>query len=152
MAGPILDIYRASELNRCLCEVLSASERSAIMKGLSGSQASLVIAACMQTLNRKSLVVLPDKEEAAYFYNDLQQFIPEGRLFFFPQESRIGNGQEHDIEAMERTLALKSISGQHGLSVIVTSAAALRSLHPLSREITGNSLMKIGRASCRERV
>lgn len=141
MAGPILDIYRASELNRCLCEVLSASERSAIMKGLSGSQASLVIAACMQTLNRKSLVVLPDKEEAAYFYNDLQQFIPEGRLFFFPQESRIGNGQEHDIEAMERTLALKSISGQHGLSVIVTSAAALRSLHPLSREITGNSLM-----------
>ena len=52
------------------------------LKGLAGSSASLVAAAFHQLFNRPFVFVLNDKEEAAYFQNDLQQFIEKKEVLF----------------------------------------------------------------------
>lgn len=52
------------------------------LKGLAGSSASLVAAALHQLLNRPFVFVLNDKEEAAYFQNDLQEFMEKKEVLY----------------------------------------------------------------------
>lgn len=52
------------------------------LKGLVGSASSIVAAAFHQTANRPFVFILNDKEEAAYFQNDLQQFLEKKEVFF----------------------------------------------------------------------
>lgn len=54
------------------------------LKGLAGSSPAVVIAALSESNPQSCLVVLNSKEEAAYFYTDLSNFIPADKLFFFP--------------------------------------------------------------------
>ena len=52
------------------------------LNGLTGSSAALVIA-CMfdETGKQQHMVVLPDKEQAAYFYNDLESIYDDITLY-----------------------------------------------------------------------
>lgn len=52
--------------------------------GLIGSIDSLLIATYFKSSKHTQLVVLDDKEDAAYFFNDLQQLIGEDDVYFFP--------------------------------------------------------------------
>lgn len=52
------------------------------LRGLVGSAASIIAAAFHQSVNRPFVFVLNDKEEAAYFQNDLQQFLEKKEVFF----------------------------------------------------------------------
>ena len=58
--------------------------KSIHLKGLTGSLASILGAACFKLSEKASIFILNDKEEAAYFHNDLEQFIPENDLLFYP--------------------------------------------------------------------
>jgi transcription-repair coupling factor (superfamily II helicase) len=57
--------------------------KGAYLKGLAGSSCSLVCSAVFDTLRQPFLVVLTDKEEAAYFYNDLVAVSGEKEILFF---------------------------------------------------------------------
>ncbi|MGB3076378.1 MAG: transcription-repair coupling factor [Chitinophagales bacterium] len=50
--------------------------------GLIGASSSIVAGAFHQLLNRSFIFVMNDKEEAAYFQNDLQQFIEKKEVLF----------------------------------------------------------------------
>ncbi|HCY00228.1 MAG TPA: transcription-repair coupling factor [Bacteroidales bacterium] len=54
------------------------------LKGLAGSSVAIVNAALSQTLQRVTMVVLNDKEEAAYFFSDLSTLLPADSIHFFP--------------------------------------------------------------------
>ena len=58
--------------------------KSIHLNGLTGSLASIIGAACFNLSGKASIFILNDKEEAAYFHNDLEQFIPENDLLFYP--------------------------------------------------------------------
>ena len=59
--------------------------KSIHLNGLTGSLASIIGAACFNLSGKASIFILNDKEEAAYFHNDLEQFIPENDLSLFTQ-------------------------------------------------------------------
>ena len=65
------------ELNSSLCPRIR-------LKGFVGSLPSLVIASIASNVKRPILLVLNDKEDAAYCFTDLSNFIQPDNLFFFP--------------------------------------------------------------------
>ena len=67
-----------------LCSMLAGAPPSIYLKGLSGSSISFVASGVLQQLNRPSLIVVNDKEEAAYLFNDLSGILSDDASFFFP--------------------------------------------------------------------
>jgi transcription-repair coupling factor (superfamily II helicase) len=69
------------------------------LKGLSGSSKSVFIAFTLTKLHGINLFILSDKDEAAYFYNDLINMLGDRNILFFPssykrsvQYNQIDNG------------------------------------------------------------
>ena len=54
-----------------------------------GSLRPLLLAVAHQSLPQHQVAILPDHESAAYFYNDLEAFLPRNTILFFP-----GTGHE----------------------------------------------------------
>lgn len=59
------------------------------LHGLCGSGISLTVAATYLATQRPTLIVVNDKEEAAYLYNDLEALLAKDNVFFFPSSSRL---------------------------------------------------------------
>ena len=57
-----------------------------VLDGLHGSAAAVVLAAAGEAQN--FLVILPDEEEAGYFYHDMAQLLGDRRVLFFPSSYR----------------------------------------------------------------
>ena len=55
-----------------------------IITGLTGSAKAIVMAGALSQKPTTHVVILPEKEDAAYFYNDLTSLIGEETIFFFP--------------------------------------------------------------------
>ncbi|HJZ38912.1 MAG TPA: transcription-repair coupling factor [Bacteroidales bacterium] len=70
-----------SKLFRLLTE---ENNRKIRCPGLSGSSKSLLAAAVIQQAGGKHLIILPEKEEAAYVYNDLVNLLGGDAVLFFP--------------------------------------------------------------------
>ena len=67
--------------------------------GLSGSSRSLLAASVIPKIAGLHLIILPEKEDAAYFYNDLVNLLGSETVLFFPssfkrsvQYNQIDNG------------------------------------------------------------
>jgi transcription-repair coupling factor (superfamily II helicase) len=58
------------------------------LKGAVGSALSFIVAAAFKKSEVHHLLVFNDREEAAYFFNDLQNLISPNRVFFFPHSGR----------------------------------------------------------------
>lgn len=77
---------------------LKSRQKSLLIKGLKGSAPALFLFGLTENAGGSALFVLHDEEEAGYFYNDLQQVNPNGRIFFFPSsyKKRIKDGVQKD--------------------------------------------------------
>ena len=62
--------------------------RHIILKGLVGSLDAVVATALYKLNHQNHLFVIPDKEAAAYFHNDLQNLIGDKEVLFFPTSYR----------------------------------------------------------------
>ncbi|MBN2761506.1 MAG: transcription-repair coupling factor, partial [Bacteroidales bacterium] len=69
-------------------KLLSTGNRHVCLSGLAGSSASLVAASVISARALTYLVILPEKEEAAYFYNDLINLLGSEQVYFFPSSSK----------------------------------------------------------------
>jgi len=80
-----IKIYKEDAVVQTIAEKIKPNETSHIrLKGLVGSL-DAVIAASVYQLNKQTCVyVMHDKEEAAYFHNDLQNLIGEKEVLLFP--------------------------------------------------------------------
>ncbi|MBE9466934.1 MAG: transcription-repair coupling factor [Bacteroidetes bacterium] len=106
--------------------------------GLKGSLQSII---CAQTfLNYKNtyLVILSDKEEAAYFYNDLTQLINDKNVLFFPSSYKrsIQYKQLETSNIVIKTEVLNKISSSKNV-IIVTYPEAI-----VEKVITKSNLKK----------
>ena len=81
----LLGIYRSRPEIQGIARSLSGPDRNAFqLAGLAGSAMSMISAALYQDCNRPFLFLLPDKELASYFLNDLENL----QIFQIIQEIR----------------------------------------------------------------
>ncbi|MGK7389218.1 MAG: transcription-repair coupling factor [Candidatus Cyclobacteriaceae bacterium M2_1C_046] len=80
-----LQLYRNDSIIGAVGETIKPNEHKNIhLRGLVGSLDAVVLAATYSNNHQNHLVVLHDKEEAAYFQNDLQNLLPGKEILFFP--------------------------------------------------------------------
>jgi transcription-repair coupling factor (superfamily II helicase) len=82
-----LTLYREDAFVQLLAERLKsrkAEDAHVQIKGLVGSLDAVLAAALYQREPKTSLFVLSDRDEAAYFFNDLQNLVGEEHVLFFP--------------------------------------------------------------------
>lgn len=81
----LLQIYAEDGfLNTVANRIKAHNSGSFHIKGLSGSLDSIVAASIYQANRQTQLFVMRDKEEAAYFFNDLQQLLPGQEVLMLP--------------------------------------------------------------------
>ena len=97
------------------------------LKGIAGSALSFIVAASFKKTDVHHLLIFNDREEAAYFYNDLQNLISPNRIFFFPHsDKKAYEAVQEDLEEFSG----KKKEGENGLMrAEVLSAINTRKRH-----------------------
>ncbi len=92
MAAPnsFLEIYRSDpRVAAFLRTWASAAAGSQVpLCGAAGSLQAVVAASALLELKRPIVLLRSDKEEAAYFFNDLEKLLPKESVLFFPDSYR----------------------------------------------------------------
>ncbi|MDF0707800.1 transcription-repair coupling factor [Flagellimonas okinawensis] len=105
----------------------SGSSEKINIKGLVGSSLSFVIAETFKSTDAPFLLILNDKEEAAYHLNDLEQLLGEKDVLFYPGSYR----RPYQIEETDnanvllRAEVLNRINSRKKPAIIVTYPDAL---------------------------
>ena len=87
----IAQSFAQSPQQQELRDAIAVSEKNTDkihLKGLVGSSLSFVVANAFKEAKRPFLIVLNDKEEAAYHLNDLEQLVGEDNVLFYPGSYR----------------------------------------------------------------
>lgn len=125
----VLQLYeRDSRLKSLAAGVLLPRPGYFHLTGLSGSAPAFVGATIWNSAEVNHLFILNDKEEAAYFHNDLEQLTQALDLFYFPDSfKKTGQFQEfNSSHSMLRTEALMKLTGSHvHKKILVTYPEAL---------------------------
>jgi len=81
----LIQNYRQHPSCSDLSSLLKANNnRKILCSGLTGSSKSLLTAAIIPQLAGIHLIMMPDKEDSAYFYNDLVNLLDSDHVLFFP--------------------------------------------------------------------
>ncbi len=120
-------MYRADGLVRTVAAGIKASDRkNVLIKGLSGSLDAVLLAACFKLHPQDYLVTLQDREEAAYFQNDLQNLL-EREVLLFPMSYKRPY-EFDDIEnanILMRAEVLNHLANKKAPDIVVTYPEAL---------------------------
>lgn len=124
----LLQRYQNDARTASLLENLNSPGARLHLKGLSGSFTALLAAATFKNDKRNLLVVLPDKEKAAYFFNDLETLLGTSKtLLFFPESFRVAYAFESSDNAniALRAEVLNAISRSRNGQLVVSYPEAL---------------------------
>jgi transcription-repair coupling factor (superfamily II helicase) len=93
-----------------------------LLEGLSGSSKALVMASVHEKMQTTHLIVLPEKEDAAYFYNDLITLSGDENIFFFPSTYKrsVQYEQTEPANIVLRTEVLNHLASGKRKGIIVT--------------------------------
>jgi transcription-repair coupling factor (superfamily II helicase) len=112
------------------------------LKGLLGSSLSFVFQAIFKKSDKPFLLILNEKEEAAYILNDLEQMIGPNDVLFYPSSYR----RPYQIEETDnanvllRSEVLNRINSRKKPAVIVTYPEALFEKVVTRKELDKNTL------------
>jgi transcription-repair coupling factor (superfamily II helicase) len=104
------------------------------LKGIVGSSKAFISAAVFTSVSGLHFHILPDKESAAYFYNDLEQILndreietEEKQVLFFPSsfKNTFDSGQKDNLGLLSRTEILNRLHSRLKKFIIVTYPEAL---------------------------
>ncbi len=125
-----------------LQQAIAQSEHKIGLAGLTGSSFSFAIAASFKVSGRPFLVVLSDKEEAAYYLNDLEELIGENDVLFYPGSYRRPYQIEetNNANVLLRAEVLNRINSRKKPAVIVTYPDALFEKVATRKELDKNTL------------
>lgn len=134
IAAVIQKYIHSEKAGQLLSHLQSFVQGSIQLIGLSGSAKSLFMAAIYDQLQENHLVVLPDKESAAYFLNDLESIFNEvgnnyhkKKVLFFPTSyKRPGETEVQDhTSILMRTEVLKRLADSQRKTIVVAYPEAL---------------------------
>src|ERR1051325_628550 len=104
-AEQVVSLYREAGKTKQVAEKLfSGGEPIVHLKGLAGSSPALIAAALFEDHPLSfHLFIFPGREEAAYFFNDLQHLTAEDRVLFFPSSAK----QPYQVEETDNSNVLQ---------------------------------------------
>ena len=115
----VQDAYNLHPKVQHIAEKLKPQTQTTLhLQGLVGSSHAFIAAGVFKQLNKPAIFIFNDKEEAAYFQNDLQNLIAKKEILFFPDSfkkpARLQELNSHNIqlrtEVLNRVLILKPCS------------------------------------------
>ncbi len=112
------------------------------LKGLVGSSISITIAEAFKSAEKPFLVIFEDKEEAAYYLNDLEQLINDKDVLFYPGSYRRPYQIEetNNANVLLRAEVLNRINSRKKPCIIVTYPDALFEKVVTKKELEKNTL------------
>lgn len=138
---------RISQLVGCLND-----NKDVFCKGVAGSAKAFVVAAVFGKLGGQHFVICPDKENAAYFYNDLENIFGEREtdyakktVLFYPTSYKRPYEPEkaYNSYVLSRTEVLQRVSTSERKTIIVSYPEAL-SEKIATRKILSENALKLG--------
>jgi len=132
---------KSAKLKQVLNEIQHGKNHFQIMN-LAGSSLSFLISESFKEAEKPYLLIFNDKEEAAYFLNDLEQLLGEKNVLFYPGSYR----RPYQIEEVDnanvllRSEVLNRINSREKPAVIVTYPDALFEKVVTKKELEKNTL------------
>ena len=106
-----------------LLESINSTETGGItVSGLTGSSKALAVSKIFRETQLMHVVIIPEKEDAAYFYNDLVALLGDDSVFFFPSTYKrsVLYEQTEPANIVLRTEVLNHLSSGRRKGIIVT--------------------------------
>lgn len=138
----LFSIYESSHKVKQIAESLTVPQNKIHCKGLSGSVVSIIIQSVFKKAEQPFLLVFNEKEEAAYYLNDLEQMLGQNDVLFYPSSYR----RPYQIEETDnanvllRSEVLNRINSRKKPSIIVTYPEALFEKVVTKKELDKNTL------------
>ncbi len=130
----ILKHYLQHDKVEFLSENIRSEKKHLQLRGIVGSAKALVLAALFEKQKINIIAILPDKEKAAYFLNDLENILEEQelpfhkkRVLFYPTSYR----RPYELEKTDnsnvllRTEVLKRLGNSRRPTIVITYPEAL---------------------------
>ena len=142
MKPEILDKYSQSAKVKQIAAALQQRENKIHIKGLLGSALSFVVDPLFRQAELPLLLILKDKEEAAYYLNDLEQLVGDQDVLFYPGSYR----RPYQIEETDnanillRAEVLNRINSRKKPALIVSYPEALFEKVVTRKELEKNTL------------
>lgn len=126
---------------------LSSNDHSSIFaKGLVGSSKSLLAAAYLEKAGSTNVFIFDDKEQAAYFYDDLYNLTESDNVLFFPSSYKrsIQYEQLDSSGIVQRTAVLSVLEkGNAGKFTAIVSYPDALAEKVVSKETVGKNTLKV---------
>ena len=142
----LLNFYRCDIRTGTLHRALKEKSNKIELKGVVGSALALVAAGIFETelkeggRKKPHLFVFDDKEQAAYFMNDLEQILVENPrpVFLFPRSARVPYQEEitENANIAQRAEVLNEINGGREGCIIVSYPGALSEMVITQKELS----------------
>ncbi len=118
---------QSSHLKTLCTALLERSNQNIHINGFAGSGDAVFMASCLDQTNDFNLVILNDKEEAAYFANDLEALLSKKKVLFFPSSSRLPYQTEktENANVLQRAEVLEALSHRKQGLFVITYPEAL---------------------------
>jgi transcription-repair coupling factor (superfamily II helicase) len=116
--------FQVAELSAYLKQSSSCNVQ---LKGLAGSAIAFIGTAVIESVKGIHLFIIPDKEQAAYVFNDLENLLGKDKVLFFPMSYKKPYEPEtiDNANVLFRSEVLNHLTKSHETTVIVTYPHAL---------------------------
>lgn len=138
----VRSLFEQSSATRKLVDTIALSQPHTTVSGLVGSSVSIVIAEVFKNTEKPFLIILNDKEEAAYHLNDFENLLGDQNVLFYPGSYR----RPYQIEETDnanvllRSEVLNRINSRKKPAIIVTYPEALFEKVVTRKELEKNTL------------
>ncbi len=138
----LLAVFDDSSQTKQLIERLSVPKSDTKISNLVGSSFSFVISNLFKSIETPILLILEDKEEAAFYLNDLELFLNDKDVLFYPGSYRRPYQLEETDNAnvLLRAEVLNRINSRKKPALIVTYPEALFEKVVTKKELDKNTL------------
>ncbi|MFT6716021.1 MAG: transcription-repair coupling factor (superfamily II helicase) [Saprospiraceae bacterium] len=140
MQKGLLHIFESHKAIEKLKEALSTERVIHVLGGI-GSTIQVLVASLQKQINCKHLFIVNDKEEAAYFFNDLENLLGKEKVLFYPASYNNpyqGDGETKNANIIQRAEVLSEISTR-GNKLIVSYPEALSEKVITQKTLNNNS-------------
>ncbi|RLD23088.1 MAG: transcription-repair coupling factor, partial [Bacteroidetes bacterium] len=119
-----LKLYKQDGIVQTIAEAIKPNEHAVIkLKGIAGSLDAVIGSAIFSLNHQNHLFILHDKEEAAYFYNDLQSLLHPKEVLFFPTSYRrpYAFDEIENANILQRAEVLNNINNKSSSGELIVS-------------------------------
>lgn len=143
-AVDFISLYKSDSLVQNLAEGIRTSNAKPIrIKGLTGSLDAIIVASLYKSVRASHLIVLQDRDEAAYFATDLQNLIEGKEVFLFPMSYKrpYEYDETENANVLMRAEALSHISAHPDGQIIITYPDALSEKVITKKSLASNTFV-----------